>query len=81
MVECTGLENRNTRKRIVGSNPTLSARNKNGPERGRFYFWHRQAFFGRDNSNRHAMLDNEHMALSFRYTVMLPRAPGIQDSA
>ena len=25
MVECTGLENRNTRKRIVGSNPTLSA--------------------------------------------------------
>ena len=26
MVECTGLENRNTRKGIVGSNPTLSAR-------------------------------------------------------
>jgi hypothetical protein len=25
VVECTGLENRNTRKRIVGSNPTLSA--------------------------------------------------------
>ena len=25
-VECTGLENRHPRKRIVGSNPTLSAR-------------------------------------------------------
>ena len=25
MVERAGLENRNTRKRIVGSNPTLSA--------------------------------------------------------
>jgi hypothetical protein len=25
VVECTGLENRNTRKGIVGSNPTLSA--------------------------------------------------------
>ena len=26
MVERAGLENRNTRKRIVGSNPTLSAK-------------------------------------------------------
>ncbi len=40
MVECTGLENRNTRKRIEGSNPSLSAKQKNGPERGRF-FWRR----------------------------------------
>ena len=28
MVERAGLENRNTRKRIVGSNPTLSANEK-----------------------------------------------------
>ena len=27
-VECTGLENRHPRKRIVGSNPTLSARTR-----------------------------------------------------
>ncbi len=26
MVECTGLENRSTRKGTVGSNPTLSAK-------------------------------------------------------
>ncbi len=39
MVECTGLENRNTRKRIVGSNPTLSARSKR-PQSGPFFFEH-----------------------------------------
>ncbi len=31
MVECTGLENRNVRKGIVGSNPTLSASQVHNP--------------------------------------------------
>ncbi len=37
MVERAGLENRNTRKRIVGSNPTLSA-NEKRPQRP-FFNW------------------------------------------
>ena len=37
MVEQASLENWNTRKRIVGSNPTLSA-NKNAPGGG-LYLW------------------------------------------
>ena len=36
MVECTGLENRHTRKRIVGSNPTPSANTTSDPC-GRFF--------------------------------------------
>ena len=39
MVERAGLENRNTRKRIVGSNPTLSASQKR-PLRS-FFYWTR----------------------------------------
>ena len=38
MVERAGLENRNTRKRIVGSNPTLSA-NEKRPLRPFFHWW------------------------------------------
>ena len=38
MVERAGLENRNTRKRIVGSNPTLSARKQKRPDYGAFLF-------------------------------------------
>jgi hypothetical protein len=36
VVECTGLENRSTRKGTVGSNPTLSAKIKIAPARGFF---------------------------------------------
>ena len=36
VVEWAGLENRNTRKCIVGSNPTLSA-NKKATQSGRFF--------------------------------------------